>query len=259
MIIKEVLNISGDNKLCDKLTLDERGITYQCLNEYKLKINKDKIAHCYCPYGSIKNVTLNKNTYYSIEIVFVANHADKTCEFMLADPAQNRELKDVFRLIKSHMKKATFEEGTILNEKKEEKRFENEAEHIMHCEACGHVYHFNDDDIKRNQQRIKDSNSSIIGAVAAGMGGNYIVSTLNAQAANNQLNGIVDYYACPQCRSRKIRRITEKEFEELKATNNTPVAPTSNLDEIKKLKELLDLGAITEEEFNAKKKELLGL
>lgn len=43
---------------------------------------------------------------------------------------------------------------------------------------------------------------------------------------------------------------------------NQPAAPTaavSSADEIKKYKELLDMGAITEDEFNAKKKELLGL
>ena len=34
---------------------------------------------------------------------------------------------------------------------------------------------------------------------------------------------------------------------------------TSSLDEIKKLKELLDMNAITQEEFEAKKKELLNL
>jgi len=38
-----------------------------------------------------------------------------------------------------------------------------------------------------------------------------------------------------------------------------PVQQTSSLDEIKKLKELLDLGLITQEEFDAKKKQLLGL
>ena len=36
-------------------------------------------------------------------------------------------------------------------------------------------------------------------------------------------------------------------------------APASNLDEIKKLKDLLDAGIITQEEFDAKKKQLLGL
>lgn len=35
--------------------------------------------------------------------------------------------------------------------------------------------------------------------------------------------------------------------------------PTSNADELKKYKELLDMGIITQEEFDAKKKELLGL
>lgn len=35
--------------------------------------------------------------------------------------------------------------------------------------------------------------------------------------------------------------------------------PTSAADEIKKYKELLDIGAITQEEFEQKKKQLLGL
>ncbi len=37
------------------------------------------------------------------------------------------------------------------------------------------------------------------------------------------------------------------------------VEKTTNADELKKYKELLDIGAITQEEFDAKKKELLGL
>ena len=37
------------------------------------------------------------------------------------------------------------------------------------------------------------------------------------------------------------------------------IASTSNADEIKKYKELLDMGVITQEEFDAKKKQLLGL
>ena len=39
----------------------------------------------------------------------------------------------------------------------------------------------------------------------------------------------------------------------------TTTNPGSALDEIKKLKELLDMGAITQEEFDTKKKQLLGL
>ena len=37
------------------------------------------------------------------------------------------------------------------------------------------------------------------------------------------------------------------------------VSTTSAADELKKFKELLDMGAISQEEFDAKKKQLLGL
>ena len=39
----------------------------------------------------------------------------------------------------------------------------------------------------------------------------------------------------------------------------TPVGGTSNADELKKYKELLDCGVISQEEFEAKKKQILGL
>ena len=46
-----------------------------------------------------------------------------------------------------------------------------------------------------------------------------------------------------------------------KNAKNAPVvvASASNADELKKFKELLDLGIISQEEFDAKKKQLLGL
>ena len=43
------------------------------------------------------------------------------------------------------------------------------------------------------------------------------------------------------------------------ATSNVTTSSMSNADELKKFKELLDMGAITQEEFDAKKKQLLGL
>lgn len=60
--------------------------------------------------------------------------------------------------------------------------------------------------------------------------------------------------------------IPEKEYSHIqleKSTNTTPVKVSSNssipVEELKKLKELLDIGIITYEEFDAKKKQLLGL
>lgn len=45
----------------------------------------------------------------------------------------------------------------------------------------------------------------------------------------------------------------------VKQEDNTPKTISSAADEVKKYKELLEIGAITQEEFDAKKKQLLGL
>lgn len=59
----------------------------------------------------------------------------------------------------------------------------------------------------------------------------------------------------------KIKRFVEKAKEELTSARSTTViqqAP-SQADELKSFKELLDQGIITQEEFDAKKKQILGL
>ena len=58
----------------------------------------------------------------------------------------------------------------------------------------------------------------------------------------------------------EAQRLRDEEFEAMKAQQNVSnQQPFSVADELKKFKELLDMGIITEDEFNAKKKELLGL
>lgn len=59
--------------------------------------------------------------------------------------------------------------------------------------------------------------------------------------------------------AREIVQYIESRRQELRASNGTVIQQLSVADEIKKFKELLDLGIITEEEFSAKKKELLGI
>ena len=57
--------------------------------------------------------------------------------------------------------------------------------------------------------------------------------------------------------------LKERQEKNQIATKETPIPQTitkqTSADELKKFKELLDMGAITQEEFDAKKKELLGL
>ena len=56
----------------------------------------------------------------------------------------------------------------------------------------------------------------------------------------------------------EIKDFLEKKISE-RATGATIVQQVSSADELKKFKELLDSGIITQEEFDAKKKQLLGL
>ena len=59
-----------------------------------------------------------------------------------------------------------------------------------------------------------------------------------------------------------LKERQEKEYSQpvtkVNIINQTIIKQTS-ADELKKFKELLDMGAITQEEFDAKKKQLLGL
>lgn len=53
--------------------------------------------------------------------------------------------------------------------------------------------------------------------------------------------------------------LIRRQGKQTKSTVIKQEIPQSNADELKKFKELLDIGAITQEEFDAKKKQLLGL
>lgn len=60
----------------------------------------------------------------------------------------------------------------------------------------------------------------------------------------------------------KMEEVAEYIKDRVAECKNAPTqaaAPISAMDELKKLKELLDLGIVTQEEFDAKKKQLLGL
>lgn len=59
----------------------------------------------------------------------------------------------------------------------------------------------------------------------------------------------------------EVAEYVKRKIQECKTAKTAPVtvAATSAADELKKFKELLDMGVITQEEFDAKKKQLLGL
>lgn len=95
------------------------------------------------------------------------------------------------------------------------------------------------------------------------IGGTQIGTHANMAQAERALEKVVDFSKCPKCNSRSIRKLNKEEWEKEKVAQASANAISdkviSSADEIKKFKELLDMGIITQEEFDAKKKQLLGL
>ena len=125
------------------------------------------------------------------------------------------------------------------------------------CE-CGYVFCYTGKDVAQNREQAKKALSASVTAIFTA-GSNTSATSLNR--ADHALNQIVDYNKCPQCGSPYLTIISKEEYEQeqqKKSGQNTNVSP-SPADELKKFKELLDSGIITQEEFDTKKKQLLGL
>ena len=92
-------------------------------------------------------------------------------------------------------------------------------------------------------------------------------STMNNKNDNffNENSFTFDKTQVPNSKMEEVASYIKSRVEEYKTARFAPATTTiiqnnfSSADEIKKFKELLDMGAITQEEFDAKKKELLGL
>ena len=132
------------------------------------------------------------------------------------------------------------------------------TEYRKKCNVCGKVFCYNLDDIETNMMLAKQAkNSAILGGLNAIAGTRYDAYE-QAKLSQGAIDKIVDYSRCPECGSSNISDATDEDF----AKSNQPasvVQQVSAADELKKFKELLDMGIITQEEFDAKKKQLLGL
>ena len=136
-------------------------------------------------------------------------------------------------------------------------------EKMKKCGVCGHVFCYSPLDVAKNYLLARQAKISRMGQLGNALGGSHIGATLNEANARNYESQIRDFNICPKCNSRDLVSLTKEEYEaELKAKNAPAVsaAPAlSSADELKKFKDLLDAGIISQEEFDAKKKQLLGL
>lgn len=141
-----------------------------------------------------------------------------------------------------------------INEKRKEVEKEAKKEIRMKCNVCGQIFCYNSADIQRNRDLMKSANIAALSGGLEALFGTRIAANQQTNNADNLKKQIVDYSRCPKCNSTDVREISEG--EQIPAAE-TPT--TSAMDELKKLKELLDMGIVTQEEFDAKKKQLLGL
>lgn len=89
------------------------------------------------------------------------------------------------------------------------------AEIIKRCNVCGHIFCYNQADIKKNMDNAKNAVWSGIGQIAGGLSGAYTASAVNHTNAQNSLNKIVDFNRCPQCNSTNLSVISDEEFKKM--------------------------------------------
>ena len=140
--------------------------------------------------------------------------------------------------------------GVTSNEIKEE--LEN-VEIKKHCSNCNKTFCYSVNDLIENSKLTKDAKTDKNVKLASELLGNPLIAIQSSIESANTEGKIKDFTRCPYCGSRNVNVIATEE-------NIPSVSPSfSSADELKKFKDLLDSGIITQEEFDAKKKQLLGL
>lgn len=125
------------------------------------------------------------------------------------------------------------------------------------CNVCGHIFCYSGLDVKQNMEHMKNAQRSALRSASQAIFTNQISSQMSANDAQRHMDKIVDYSHCPKCHSADLVQVTAEEAKNATTQQSAPAVSTA--DELKKFKELLDAGIITQEEFDAKKKQLLGL
>ena len=167
-------------------------------------------------------------------------------EFLVYSKHCKEDAKKAFEYLKEH----SFDAAAKELEKIEVK---------MKCNVCGKIYCYTQKDIEENLRNAKRAMVSSVGALANAIGGTQIGYYGSSTETDRALGKIIDYSRCPSCNSSNVSQITEEEFVAVSTKAENSSNNVSAADEILKYKNLLDMGIITEEEFEFKKRELLGL
>ena len=127
------------------------------------------------------------------------------------------------------------------------------------CNVCGHIFCYTQEDLEKNNKLRYDATYERSMGKSEWWTTSMVTGNQRQQRADELESRIIDYNKCPKCGSKDIRDATDADIEKSKAPQGAVVQQASAADELKKFKDLLDAGIISQEEFDAKKKQLLGL
>lgn len=145
-----------------------------------------------------------------------------------------------------------------IQKEKEKLEWERRERH-MRCNVCGNVFCYTVEDIAQNENYISAAKRSAGLAVLNAFAGTRYDMYEQSKDADRAMDKVKDFSRCPKCNSTSIVELTKEEVMKLNNSNPVSITAGSSADELKKFKELLDSGIISQEEFEAKKKQLLGL
>lgn len=131
-------------------------------------------------------------------------------------------------------------------------------EHRMRCNVCGSIFCYTDKDIQANESYEKEVAGHAMASLLSGLFVSRYLQYEEAKQEEMAKNKIVDYSRCPNCKSTNIKEIFDDNMIAEKPQKEITTM-ISAADEIRKFKELLDCGIITQAEFEEKKKQLLGM
>lgn len=243
-----------------KWIFDDNGVTIEEKRDEKQIENMEngRILHCFCPYGNIKCIESNKYIK-AIDMTFFDKKYDEHRVRINCEKHQSHDIKGAVKFAQKQSKANQIEPEKFQVFKEVSNNKFDKGEYIMQCQICGQVFRYTNTDLERNKQIKKEAEKLQNQALIDSIGFNTILSSIDSQRAENKLNTMRDYFSCPKCKSTKLKRISEEELNQIKENKNASTSTVSSADELKKFKELLDIGVITQEEFDAKKKQLLGL
>lgn len=198
---------------------------------------------------TIKHTPVRKSNYGVIQVSWGQGLSDFIT--LAYPPKQSAEGEEAAEYIERTMNPEAYARKKEIEEKGFRKR----------CKICGKIICYSLEDLRENERLRKSALLSSIGGIATAVSGHYAASATQTQTAGDEMSRMIDYGKCPSCGSRELVDLTDEDIAQLNTPQNpvAAVASASSADELKKYKDLLDNGIITQEEFDAKKKQLLGL